>query len=372
LLRVLFANVTADVGGSEQVLVSLAERLPSYGMEASFALFRPGPLAGLLQSRGISVHVFPYKYRFRDVRSVWRCIQWLAACIRTDEADLLHSNLTAHLIGAWSARMTKVPELWHLHDYPFKFDPAHAINRLIGANFYLFTTDYIKSGEPFLARRRHAVINPDCIDVSKLRCALEASSIHERLAVKPHAYFLTVARLQEHKGHKYLLEAAAQVAHAHPDIKWVIAGGASGPEQEDYLTELKNKVALLNLHDRVLLPGFIANDDLGPLFRDAVALVHPAVTEGYGLVLLEAMAHGLPVIAAASAGPAEIIQHEKNGLLVPVRDKDALVSAMNRLLEDPALAGRLRAQADVDVAQRSVDVMVRETVAVYRRILATK
>jgi hypothetical protein len=98
-------------------------------------LFRPGALATLLQSRGIRVHVFPYKYRFRDVRSVWRCIQWLATCIRTDEADLLHSNLTAHFIGAWSARMTEVPELWHLHDYPFKFKPVHAINRLIGAGF---------------------------------------------------------------------------------------------------------------------------------------------------------------------------------------------------------------------------------------------
>ena len=289
------------------------------------------------------------------------------------QADLLHSNLTAHLIGASLARMTKVPELWHLHDYPFTFDPVHAVNRLIGANFYLFTTQYIKSGEPFLARRRHAVINPDCIDVSKLRGALEASSIHERLAVKPHGYFLTVARLQEHKGHKYLLEAVAQVAHAHPDIKWVIAGGASGPEQEDYLTKLKEKVAQLGLQDRVLLPGFIADEDLGPLFRGAVGLVRPAVTEGYGLVLLEAMAHGLPVIAAAhAAGPAEIIQHEKNGLLVPVRDKDALASAMKRLLEDSALAGRLRAQADLDVAQRSVDVMVKETVAVYRRIMAAK
>jgi glycosyltransferase involved in cell wall biosynthesis len=164
----------------------------------------------------------------------------------------------------------------------------------------------------------------------------------------------------------------AYVAFDGRDIQWVIAGRASGPEQEDYLTELKQEVARLGLQGRVLLPGFIANDDLGPLFRVAVALVHPAVTEGYGLVLLEAMAHALPVIAVAAAGPAEIIRHEKNDLLVPVRDPSALASAMNRLLDDPALASRLRAQAEVDVAQRSVDVMVQETVAMYRRILAAK
>ena len=64
--------------------------------------------------------------------------------------------------------------------------------------------------------------------------------------------------------------------------------------------------------------------------------MHPAVTEGYGLVLLEAMAHCVPGDGGGRrAGPAEIIQHEKNGLLVPVRDKDALASAINRLLEDP-------------------------------------
>jgi glycosyltransferase involved in cell wall biosynthesis len=221
----------------------------------------------------------------------------------------------------------------------------------LARGFYLFTTEYRRSGEPFLARRQHAVINPDCIDVSKLRDSIGVSSIHERLAVKPHAYFLTVARLQEHKGHKYLLDAAAHVAHAHPDIKWVIAGGASGPEQEDYLAGLKEKVPRPDLQDQVLLPGFIANDDLGALFRDAVGLVHPAVTECYALVLLEAMAHGLPVIAAAASGPA---------------------SAMNRLLEQPTLATRLRAQVEIDVAQRSVDVMVKDTAAVYRRILAEK
>jgi glycosyltransferase involved in cell wall biosynthesis len=161
--HVLFANVTADVGGAEQVILSLAERLPAHGVSVSFALFRPGPLEGILRSRGIKVHVFPSAYRFRDLASVWRCAKWLAGCIQVDGADILHSNLTAHLIGGWAARLARVPELWHLHDYPFKFDPVHSINRLIPADYYLFTTEFLKSGEPRLARRRNTVIHPDCI-----------------------------------------------------------------------------------------------------------------------------------------------------------------------------------------------------------------
>ena len=79
------------------------------------------------------MHVFPTNIDFAT--SARFAFSGRRLAFEPDEADLLHSNLTAHFIGAWSARMTEVPELWHLHDYPFKFKPVHAINRLIGAGF---------------------------------------------------------------------------------------------------------------------------------------------------------------------------------------------------------------------------------------------
>ena len=369
LIRVLFANATSEFGGAEQVVVSLAKRLPAHGVHVSFALLQPGPLEEILRSENIEVHTFPEKYRFRNVFSVIRCIRWLTMRLRADRAQILHSNLTAHLVGSWSARRAGIPELWHLHDYPFHFDRVHAINRRLPADCYLFTTEFLKSGEPSLARHRHAVIHPDCVDVEKLRAAPQTFQVLKQLDLQPAKYFLTVARFQEHKGHRYLIEAAAQLSERHPEIKWVLAGRATGKDQKGYLEELKEQIRARGLHGRVILPGFVADEDLAALFRGAISLVHPAITEGYGLVLLEAMAYGTPVIAAAASGPAEIIQDEKNGLLVPTRDADALGSAMERIIVDTQLAYRVREQASQDVDGRGVDAMVEQTAALYREIL---
>ena len=370
MIRVLFANATSEFGGAEQVVVSLAKRLPAYGVHVSFALLQPGPLEEILRSHNIEVHTFPEKYRFRNLFSVIRCIRWLTSRLRADQAQILHSNLTAHLVGSWAARRAGVPELWHLHDYPFHFDRVHAINRRLPADFYLFTTEFLKSGEPSLARHPHAVVHPDCVDVEKLRSAPEKPLVLAQLGLQHHRYFLTVARFQEHKGHRYLVEAAAQIINSHPEIKWVLAGRATGSDQETYLQGLKEQIASAGLQDRVILPGFVADEDLPSLFRGAISLVHPALTEGYGLVLLEAMAYGAPVIAAAASGPAEIIQNERNGLLVPTRDANALALAMERLIRDPELAARLRQQASLDVNERGVDAMVERTAALYREMLA--
>jgi glycosyltransferase involved in cell wall biosynthesis len=86
---------------------------------------------------------------------------------------------------------------------------------------------------------------------------------------------------------------------------------------------------------------------------------------------LEAMACGLPVIAASASGPAEILRDGEAGLLVPMRDPGALTAAMLRLMDDSSLADRLRQHAAAYVLRRGVETMVEETLAVYRNMLTT-
>jgi glycosyltransferase involved in cell wall biosynthesis len=369
--RVLIANPTGDLGGAEQVVLALAERLPAYGVGVSFALLRPGQLAARLEKRGILVHVFPEDYRYRDLGSVRRCIRWLADCVKADGADILHSNLTAHFVGFWAARRVGVPELWHLHDYAHSFDPVHWIQQHLPAGMNLFTTEFLRGGEPKLKNRPGAVVNPNCVDIARLQVTPGDPAVRTRLGIGNAPFFVTIARLQSHKGHSFLLEAAATIARRHKEIKWVIAGTAKGAQQKAYLGELRQQVKALGIEDRVLFPGFVPDEDLVPLLREARALIHPAVTEGYGLVLLEAMACGLPVIAASASGPAEILRDGETGLLVPMRDPGALTAAMLRLIDDSSLADRLRQHAAAYVLRRGVETMVEETLAVYRNMLTT-
>ncbi len=149
----------------------------------------------------------------------------------------------------------------------------------------------------------------------------------------------------------------------------MVAGKASGAEQQRYLDSLKSQVAQATLESRFRFLGFVSDADLAALRREAVALVHPAISEGYGLVLIEAMAVGTPVIAAAADGPAEIIHDGRTGLLVPVSDASALASAMMRILGEPSLGATLAAAAVRDVESHSIDTMVDETIHIYQTLL---
>jgi glycosyltransferase involved in cell wall biosynthesis len=140
-------------------------------------------------------------------------------------------------------------------------------------------------------------------------------------------------------------------------------------EQERYLESLKQQVAEANLESRFRFLGFVDDADLAALRREATALVHPAVSEGYGLILIEAMAVGTPVIAAAADGPAEIIQDGRNGLLVPTADPQALANAMLRMIEEPQLCAALSAAAVKDVEGQSVVAMRDATIRIYRTLL---
>jgi glycosyltransferase involved in cell wall biosynthesis len=97
----------------------------------------------------------------------------------------------------------------------------------------------------------------------------------------------------------------------------------------------------------------------------------PSITEGLGTSILDAMACRKAVVASAVGGIPEVVEDGRTGLLVPPRDASALGAAIVRLLQDPALAGRLAAAGRGRVEQRfTADRMVQDTLDVYRRLRA--
>lgn len=149
---------------------------------------------------------------------------------------------------------------------------------------------------------------------------------------------LSVGRLSHEKAFDRLIDAFARISDGYPDWALVVLG--EGQER----TALEARVVSEGLHQRIRFPGAVGN--IGEWFEAADAYALTSRVEGFPNTLLEAMAYGVPSVAVdCMTGPREILRHEIDGLLVPQDDPEALVTALQRLLGDPALRARLSKQA---------------------------
>lgn len=174
---------------------------------------------------------------------------------------------------------------------------------------------------------------------------------------------LFVGRLVERKGVRVLLDAVHRLA---ADVTLDVVG--DGPER----AALAAQAARLGLAARVRFHGTVPAGALAERFARCDALVLPAVvdakgdTEGLGVVLLEALAHGRPVIASDAGGIPDVVRHDDTGVLVPPGDADALAAAIAALAGDPARARRLAESGRAHVARAfSWDSIVERLVRVY-------
>ncbi len=153
----------------------------------------------------------------------------------------------------------------------------------------------------------------------------------------PGPFLLFVGRLASNKGLDVLLTAFAQLADTYPDLSLVVVGEDGGARSETI-----SRTASLGVEGRVRMMGFIQDERmLASAYREAAMLVLPSEYEAFGLVLLESMAQGRPVVSTSVGGIPEVVEDGKSGLLVPPRDAPALARAIRTLLVDTALAGRM-------------------------------
>jgi glycosyltransferase involved in cell wall biosynthesis len=182
---------------------------------------------------------------------------------------------------------------------------------------------------------------------------------------------LFVGRLAERKGVRYLIDAVASL----PDslrARLVIIG--DGPERG----ALEAQADALGARDSVTFRGWVTPDELDAAYTNATIFVLPAVvdargdTEGLGMVLLEAMTYGVPVISTPLGGITDIVEHDRTGLLVPPNDAAALGAAIAMLATHPAVADRLAVTGrDYALSHFSWDAVLGQWRDLYAGVLAS-
>jgi glycosyltransferase-like protein len=161
-----------------------------------------------------------------------------------------------------------------------------------------------------------------------------------RFGLKAGPLFLAIGGVEERKNTIRMLEAFMQVRHVRPDAQLLIAGGASLLDHGDYQARFSSVLAASGLPpDAVIVAGPIAHSELPALYRIADTLVFPSVKEGFGLVILEAMASGLPAVVSRIAPFTEYLGDEEVVWCRP----DAVASIADAMLMSliPALRARL-------------------------------
>jgi glycogen(starch) synthase len=186
--------------------------------------------------------------------------------------------------------------------------------------------------------------------------------------LRPRPYIFCAARLDfRHKAVDILVRAFSALAAEHPEVDLLIAG--DGPDR----LKLEQIVAEAGLGRRVELLGMRRRDELWSLYKGALLFVLPSgAPEGLGLVFLEAMASGTPVIATGSGGCTEIVLDGENGLLIERNDPDVLAQAIRKLLDDPELRGKMaHCGREIAVTQYGWRQSARRYLDVYASCIGT-
>jgi glycosyltransferase involved in cell wall biosynthesis len=364
----LFVQSTTEVGGAETVLLNLfgaSEELRRRGLVVTLG-FGEGNLPGRLRALGVDV----VELKMGRLRHPWKIVPTILALIEIARGSRVRAvigngghpqiiaGLTARLMGARSvfmAHMIYPTPLW-------KNDPRDLL-ALVGPLDMALAVS--KAARENLSRLRPSVRNELLYNGTPIRevASADAHAVRTELGVSDGETLVGVfGRLQRWKGQDVFVKAAGAVARARPNVRFVIVGGSVFGLEPEFLEELKKETEAQGLFDRLIFTGF--RTDVPRLMAACDLVCHTSrVPEPFGLVIVEAMAVGRPVIATAGGGPSEIIASDSDGVLVPADDPGSLSRAMIDLIDNPQRRISLGARGRELVQTRfNIDVMARSLI----------
>jgi glycosyltransferase involved in cell wall biosynthesis len=370
--RVLHVISTLLPGGTEYAALRLIRGLDPARYEFHVAWLRDQPvLRGEFEAAGARVAGMGLNGRIDP-----GCLARLVRHVRRHHIDLVHTHMDlADWYGAAAARLGGARALVSTKQNADEFRtrrtwkrwPFLLVERLAyeAADAVIVVSDGLVE---FLRRAEHLpprkmVVIGNGVDPGLAAAAPGRTEARRRLGLPPFDPVLgTLGRLAPQKGSLDLLRALPAVLRARPGAGLVFAG--DGPLR----APLEREARALGIADRVAFLGF--RRDPATVLAALDLFLFPSLWEGLPQALLEAMAIGVPVVAARAVGVAGLVRDGDTGLLVAPGEPESLASAALRLLADPGLASRLAARArETVLAEHTLAAVAERTDRLYRRLL---
>ena len=371
---ILFVDHAAALGGAEHSLLMLMRHLTQWQPHLATV---EGKLATAARAANIPVHIVPLPKLRKSPRALsdlWQGADALAIVARRINAAALHSNtIRATTYAALAAKLAHKPFIWHMRDFWLSEMPPNnlTVDNLLkqalarSARLVIANSNTVKQALPHLDRVR---VVHNGIETSRFKLQNQAIC-RTQLGLPADVPIVgMMGRLRPWKGQMAFLQMAGQVRQTMPNAHFVLIGGNpfASDISDDFTQQVHTTSKQLGLTDNVTFTGQLS--DVRPALAALDVFVHPGNPEPFGLVNIEAMAMGKPVVAFAHGALPEIVTHEQHGLLVPPHDVGALATAVVHLLKDSASAkimgqrGREHTLAHFDVSHtaRHIETLYRE------------
>lgn len=324
-------------GGAEKHLLSLAQSMDRNQFDLSVAYLQPyHNLVDAFNQLGIPTYPL-FVDRWLSPKSLAK----LVSILRQGNYDIVHSHLYPADVYTWAALHLAPGPIWissHHNEPPFFKHPLHCrMSQMIyrqarsliaisgSVKEYIHSTCGINSEKVQVI---HYGLDDNCFLVNN---GADSGSIAKTaLGLNEDNFIVTIiARLTPQKGHQYAIRALEQIVATHPHIRFLVVG--EGPLE----SHLRQMVETLSLTKHVRFLGL--RKDVPDILKISDLLLLPSLYEGFGLVLLEAMATKKPVLASKVGPIPEVVVDGGTGLLVPPADSQAIAEAILKLDHDVTL-----------------------------------
>jgi glycosyltransferase involved in cell wall biosynthesis len=381
--RILYINNSADLYGASRALLRVLAPLRERGFEPVVVVPERGPLQTRIEGLGMQVIVDPGlsivdRASLKSSRAVGFFLGFPLSVLRffnllrRERIALVHTNTAVMPSPALAAWLAGVPHVWHMREI---FDEFRSGWQIYWRYVHAFSTRIPCMSEAIAAQfpnRAKTCVLFDGLPLEEYPRATQNSRTGAKAKFQLGAEPVVgcVGRIKfVRKGQEVLVQAAALLKQRGLTAKYLLIG-APAPGNEEHGERLRKLIHDLGLGSDVVLPGELA--DPKPAYAAMDIFVLPsAQAEPFGLVVLEAMAMGCPVVATAIGGPLSIVAEGETGFLVPPGDARALADKLEVLLRDATLrermaaAGRERLEAKFSFANT-----VNELEALYREVLS--
>lgn len=355
--NILFVTIYVGLGGGETSLLTLVEHLDPKRFRPHLLVPREGQLTERWRSHGWQVHTTHWRgattYFMPALWGRFPIVRRIENLIREQQIAAVHSDYHSLPFVVPAAAHMGIPSLWTCHGWWFrpKWWQRKFFQRPSAAFAVSWAArDGFLGNPPFMPPERMPILPPS-VDIDRFHPTVDGASVRKDANVGDAPLVTLIARFQDVKGHDVFQDMARLVASEMPEARFIVAGenvhGVSS--DDDYKARiLKTAHEDPVLRERLVYLGF--RDDAERVIAAADVVVCSSHFESYGMVNVEAMASGKPVVSTRRGGPSETVVHGETGFLVDPGDAAGLAQYTLMLLRDPDLrkqmgaAGRARVE----------------------------